>query len=223
MKNNLRYALGAVAIAAGSASAGVVNTIDYFTLAFDTGVSTGFSYADRKSDNQSGLTLPSGFTQRYAQAGGTGSRIYSSGNGSVSGSVASGAGGFAQLYYGVDYFVGNPAVDLSNSNFSINLSNFSGGNLKFTLYAYSYSGGYSKCVVENVGSNGVIAFDTASFTEGQPGWGTVTWSTVTGVQLLVENTGSGVAQFGLSNFSVPAPGAIGLLGAAGLLGRRRRA
>lgn len=222
MKNNLKCALGAVAVAvaAGSADAAVISTIDNFTTAFDTGVSPGFAYGDRRSDNQTGLTLPSPFTTRYANAGGTGSRIYSTGNSSVSGSVANGSGGFVNLYYGMDWSL--PPANLSSAILSIKLSNLSGGNLKFTMQAFTYSGGYSTCVVDNVGSDGVIVFDKANFTEGQPGWGNVTWSTVTGVALKIENNTSGVAQFGLSNFSAPAPGAVALLGAAGLVGNRRR-
>ncbi len=35
--------------------------------------------------------------------------------------------------------------------------------------------------------------------------------------------GSTVAQFGYGSFTIPAPGAIALVGLAGLIGRRRRA
>ena len=223
MKTNLQYALGAVAVMAGSADAAVqVATIDNFATAFDTGVSPGFTYGDRRSDNQTGLSLPSGFSIRYATAGGTGSRLFSPGSGAVSGSVANGSGGFAQLYYGVDWMNGAPAINLSNPALSIQLSNLSGGTLKFTLTVYTYTGGWSTCVVENVGSNGVIAFNTASFV-GDSFFGAANWSQITDLALKVENTSSGIAQFGLSNFSVPAPGAVALLGAAGLGGRRRRA
>lgn len=228
MRNNLKhgkYAFGAVAVAvaAGSADAAVISTIDNFTVAFDTGTSPGFAYGDRRSANQAGLTLPSGFTERNAQVGGTGSRLYSSGGGSVSGSVASGSGGFAQLFYEVQWYIGQPAVNLASApGLSINVSNLSGGTLKFTMIAYSYSGPSSSCVVDNVGSNGVIAFNKASFVA-DPMFGAATWSTITSLVLKIENTGSGVAQFGLSSFSVPAPGAVALLGAAGLAGRRRRA
>lgn len=215
--------LGAAMALTGSANAAVISTIDNFTTAFDTGVSPGFAYGDRRSDYQTGLTLPSGFTARYADVGGTGSRLWSSGSGSVSGSVASGSGGFAQLYYDVEWMMGQPAVNLASAPaLSINLSNFSGGTLKFTMIAYSYSGPSSSCVVDNVGSNGVIAFNKASFVA-DPMFGAATWSTITSLVLKIENNSAGVAQFGLSGFSVPAPGAAALLGAAGLLGRRRRA
>ena len=224
MKNNLKNAFGAmaVAVAAGAANAGVISTIDNFATAFDTGVSPGFNYGDRRSDNQTGLSLPSGFTMRYAQVGGTGSRLTSSGGGAVTGSVANGSGGFAQLLYQVAWMNGQSALNLSNPTLSVRLNNFSGGTLKFTMSVQTYSGGLSTCVVDNVGSDGVIAFNTANFV-GDSFFGNANWSQITSLNLLIENTSSGVAQFGLSNFSVPAPGAVALLGAAGLLGRRRRA
>jgi hypothetical protein len=118
---------------------------------------------------------------------------------------------------------GQPAVDLASAPaLSINLSNFSGGTLKFTMIVYSYTGPSYSCVVDNVGSDGVIAFNKASFVA-DPMFGAANWSTITSLVLKVENTGSGVAQFGLSSFSAPAPGAVALLGVAGAVsGRRRR-
>ena len=73
--------------------------------------------------------------------------------------------------------------------------------------------------------NGVLTFNVANMTS----TGTINWAEVDAIGLQATRDGWGApdstVSFSLSNFqynAIPAPGALALLGAAGLVGARRR-
>ena len=214
--------VAAAAAVAGSANAGIApNVVDPFTTAqsFSTDSSTGF------------VSITGGlFNERNAirsiRAGGTGvsgtpannvgftTNRDATGNVTLSYRMADGSSKDLSLITGM-------SIALS----ALNLSNGATGVSFFWLAIDVNSN--SMYASQNLSSNGTSTFDFAAATK-DLGFDltNVTNLEVTVSQLGGPTSGSTVSVSGtLSNFSytaVPAPGALALLGAAGLVGARRR-
>ena len=227
----------AAAAVAGSVSAGFV---DSFTTAFDTSTGTDliglFTY-EISSLSTSGPNA-SLFNTRYAAhiSTNSGSRASSTGSGSASIVVGSVSTSRATLTYFDSNSTFDPSgstLDLSGtSDFSVNVGSWAGTGLTFKFLVF---GAYdaSQSVHPELGSmavavsgNGTVTFNKASFV---PTAGSINWSAIGRVRLDMERTtattGDGsTTSFTIDNFTntVPAPGALALLGAAGLVGARRR-
>ena len=114
------------------------------------------------------------------------------------------------------------------SNFTIGVNDYTGGATTWTLKVGStdtVNTFYSSLALSSSAiTNGVLTFNVADMTVPS----NFDWQMVTEIDLTVIRTSLGTAgsttSFTLSNFqyTVPAPGAVALLGAAGLVGGRRR-
>jgi len=210
-------AVAAVAVA-GSASAGVV---DPFTTnqAFGTDSSTGFV-------NITGGLFNERNAFRSTRAGGTG--VSGAPTNNVAFTTNRDATGTVTLAYRM---TGGSSTDLSLiTGMSIALSALSLSNgatgVSFDWQAIDMNSKFMYAS-QNLSSNGTSTFDFATATTSLGFDLTkVTYLEVTVSQLGGPTSGSTVSVSGtLSNFSytaVPAPGALALLGAAGLVGARRR-
>ncbi len=211
----------AVAVA-GSANAGIApNVVDPFTTAqsFSTDSSTGF------------VSITGGlFNERNAirsiRAGGTG--VSGTPTNNVDFTTNRAATGVVTLSYRM---AGGSSTDLSLiTGMSIALSalNLSNGATGVSFYWQAIDvNSISMNATQDLFSNGTSTFDFAAATMGLGFDLTkVTILEVSVSQLGGPTSGSTVSVSGtLSNFSytaVPAPGALALLGAAGLVGARRR-
>ena len=206
--------VAAAAAVAGSANAGIApNVVDPFT--------TPELFA-----TNSGTWLPiSGalFNERDAVAAGVGSSGSIDGSGNVNFTVPSGNGRVASLNYQMS---GGATKDLSSiAAMSIALSglNKSGAatGITFNLYMADETDKFLS-TIQTLSADGVSTFNFASATV-DAGFDLTKVKSMT-----LEFTsagGAGSVSGTLSNFSytaVPAPGALALLGAAGLFGARRR-
>jgi len=225
----------AAAAVAGSVSAGFV---DSFTTSFDTSTGTDFFglFTYEYSSLSTSGPNASLFNTRYAAHVSTGSRASSTGLGSASIVVGSVSTSRAVLTYFDSNSTFDPSgstLDLSStSDFSVNVGSWAGTGLTFKFLVF---GAYdaSQSVHPELGSmavavsgNGTVTFNKASFV---PTAGSINWSAIGRVRLDMERTtattGDGsTTSFTIDNFTntVPAPGALALLGAAGLVGARRR-
>jgi MYXO-CTERM domain-containing protein len=222
--------VAAAAAVAGSANAAIVNTFDPFT----TTQSIGTSSSSISIMSIAGSIFNQRSASRLNNAGGTG---VNGTNNNVAFTLARGGGSASavSLFYSMS---GGDVKDLSSiAEMSIVLSalnlNVAGGTaatgVKFS-WALSDFNGRSMYASETRSTNGTIIFNFASAVRD------------VGFDLTeVENLSLQVSQVGgstssnysntsssgtLSNFSytsVPAPGALVLLGVAGLAARRRRA
>jgi MYXO-CTERM domain-containing protein len=227
--------IAAAAAVAGSVSAGFV---DSFTTAFDTSTGTDFFglFTYEYSSLSTSGPNASLFNTRYAAQISNGSRASSTGLGSASIVVGSVSTARAVLTY-IDassvFVPSGSTLDLSSTTgFSVNVGSWVGTGLtfKFLVFgAYDASNGQSPelgRMAVTVSGNGTVNFDKASFV---PTAGSINWSAIGQVRLEMERTtattGDGsTTSFTIDNFTntVPAPGAFALLGAAGLVGSRRR-
>ena len=133
------------------------------------------------------------------------------------------------------------SFDMSNaSSFTVSFANntfgtsgFAGTNLRFAVGVTNNGEPAEWFVTKSVfGSGGTVTFSTADF-DAEFGAGTAAnWSNLGTVQLYVNwdcpsglSAGTNLGNVTLTDFSynaVPAPGALALLGAAGIVGARRR-
>jgi MYXO-CTERM domain-containing protein len=233
MRSNLLgmcSAVAAVAVA-GSASAGF---IDPFTVAFDTNVVTvATSGASRFTTTASPNAL---IGPRLVTVLNTGSRASSTGNGAANfilGQATSGTGdrkGQVQMQWGL-----GSAVDLGGpQSFSMNVGSYSGAETTWFLRVSSGpegEGAIEQTLSSSAISSGVLTFASMidQSTVDPDNYPAFNWAQVTGVQLYINRASLGAdgstVSFSISDFqynAVPAPGALALLGAAGLVGVRRR-
>ena len=228
MRSNLLgmcSAVAAVAVA-GSANAAVTGVSLWSFSDFTIGTTpTGTSGAGATNGGNSGVVagnpLPNWSTTLFrTQTSMTGS------SGKVN--VALGGSFTAQAQF---YLSGTTPVNLTGTtSFDINVTNYSGQSTQWAIEIYDVNGNIA--LMDStvfVGAVGNQSFSTSSNWNNSPGFD---WSKVVGVQLaFTRNTTSVNANLIASSFAfdsftavgaVPAPGAIALLGAAGMIGMRRR-
>ena len=231
-----RSVISLIALAlAGPARAGFV---DSFTTSFDTSTGTDFFglFTYEYSSLSTSGPNASLFNTRYAAHVSTGSRASSTGLGSASmvvGSVSTARAVLTYIDASSDFVPSGSTLDLSSTTgFSVNVGSWVGTGLtfKFLVFgAYDASNGQSPelgRMAVTVSGSGAVTFNKASFV---PSAGSINWSAIGQVRLEMERTtattGDGsTTNFTIDNFTntVPAPGALALLGAAGLVGARRR-
>ena len=231
MRTSTMIASMAAAVVAGSASAGF---IDPFTVAFDTGVVTGTSdtaYKNANTVSPNALIGPRDITAFTKD-----SRASSLGNGTANfilGQATSGSldrKGRVEMQWGY-----GSAVDLrGTASFSMNVGSYSGAETTWSLRFFSGSlgeGVIEQTLSSNAISSGVLTFASMidQSTVYPDSYAAFNWAQVVGVQLYINRASLGAAgstvSFSISNFQynvVPAPGALALLGAAGIVGSRRR-
>jgi hypothetical protein len=162
---------------------------------------------------------------------GNGSAAFVLGRATSGGASATLEAGFGSM--NLDYSDSNAFVDLTGTtSFSINVGSYTGGATNWTLNVsmdsqsmFDYYGGMQLVLTNSAIVNGVLTFNVADMDQD----GTINWAKVDGISLDVKRAEWGAdnstVSFSLSNFQynvVPAPGALALLGAAGLVGARRR-
>ena len=196
-----------------------------------TGAGSGFGR------NNTGLT-GTAFPNRSTNILSLGSSATMTGNGSaafVLGRATSGTAsatttaGFGTM--NLDYSNNNEFINLTGTtSFSINVGSYTGGATNWTLnldmdsLSDDFSGGVQGFLTNSDIVNGVLTFNVADMFQS----GTINPAKVDSISLGVQRAEWGAANstvgFSLSNFqyNVPAPGALALLGAAGLVGARRR-
>ena len=230
----------AVAVA-GSANAGVVD--NFATALNGVGVTNGtVTLTDTapgagKAANQDNLT-GTVFPVRDMSIANRGSSATITGNGSGSFTLgqATGTGsgqsnnnswGLMSLSYGNGF---DPHDLTGTTSFSINVGSYAGAATTWRLSVFMDSQGAGDRLDLTLSNsditNGVLTFHVASMADAN----NVDWSNVDRIDLFVMRTSYGpansTASFSLSNFQynvVPAPGALALLGVAGIVGARRRA
>jgi len=148
------------------------------------------------------------YTNRYSSV----SSSVSVGSGTATFSNTGGSADMGLLYQG-------SAQDLTGYTFSFNL-NMTGANTVFEVGFWNADGGYANYYV-NYTTPGTYTIDlsTLPLIEGEPG--SFDFTAITNFAIILQAPSAGSAT--VSNFTyTPAPGAIALLGAAGLVGARRR-
>jgi hypothetical protein len=209
--------IAAAVAVAGSANAGIAtNVVDPFTTPETFGTNSG-----------NWLTISGAlFNERFGVAVGASSSGSIDNSGNVNFTVPSGNGRIVSLNYQMS---GGATKDLSSiAAMSIALSglNKSGAatGITFSLYMADET---EKFLSSNqaLSANGVSTFNFASATV-DAGFDLTKVKTMT-LEIYYAGAGAGAGSSSgtLSNFSytaVPAPGALALLGAAGLVGARRR-
>ena len=199
----------AVAVA-GSANAAVA--FDSFTVAQSEsnlpGPIPGINWANPASSQPifGASGTRAAFAYNYGGAGSTTSSV-SGGTATFTTTTAGGAG--AGLYYSGD------AQDLTGYTFSFYLNSTvaTGGGYGFFFELESFGGGYSTNEVNYTGA-GTYTVDLSTVKG-------VDLTAITSVTLSIYTDSAGSAT--VSNFTyTPAPGALALLGVAGLAGARRR-
>jgi hypothetical protein len=183
---------------------------------------TGTAFPNRKTTSRS---LGSSATMT-----GNGSAAFVLGRATSGGASETLEAGFGSM--NLDYSDSNAFVDLTGTtSFSINVGSYTGGDTNWTLNVgmdsqseFDY-GGMQLVLTNSAIVNGVLTFNVADMDQD----GTINLAKVDGISLDVKRAEWGAANstvsFSLSNFQynvVPAPGALALLGAAGLVGARRR-
>jgi len=162
---------------------------------------------------------------------GNGSAAFVLGRATGSGASSSNELGFGamNLSYTGDNFA---FADLTGTaSFSINVGSYTGGatnwtlNVSFDSQSELDAGGLGLTLTNSAIVNGVLTFNVADMDPS----GTINWAKVDGINLEVKRAEWGAAGstvgFTLSDFQynvIPAPGAIALLGVAGIVGARRR-
>ncbi len=207
MRNNL---LGTctVAAVAGAANAGVIYD---FSATWDTG--TVISDQTEANVDLTGASFPS-FTAVAQQAG---SR--------VSGTAGSLTMDFGAVELSACYlmFANYSGTDLTGTtSFAIGVSAYAGEATAWLLSVWDLDQRMMMVEVSSVQSNGTIFFSDFQYDSN----GFIDWSRIERVELGVTRTAfenSAVTSVTMTSFqAVPAPGAMALLGAAGLVGVRRR-
>ena len=206
--------VAAAAAVAGSANASLV--FDSFQTAVNTGVTTSanqFVFASTPSwstpNPVSGLTGGRAAVANGYSATAATSAVVGSG---VATLQAGQAGGFnSQLgYYGT-------GANLTGYVFTLNVSATTGSNAKL-VFSLANAAGTSQ-IESALNGTGTYIFSVSSFGGGY----NATSITALAFGLVTLDGGSGGASVTYDSFTyVPAPGALALLGAAGLVGARRR-
>jgi hypothetical protein len=230
----------AVAVA-GSANAGFVDNFNRrlanTPTQLDTITATNTNAGVGVSKVNTGLT-GTAFPKRSTGVQNAGSSATMTGDGSAAfvlgrastGSESVNSGWWGGMY--LNYANNGAFADLTGTtSFSINVGSYTGGatnwalNVTMDFNSEFDSGSMDLTLTNSDIVNGVLTFNVANMTPN----GTIDWAKVDGINLGVQRAEWGAANstvsFSLSNFQynvVPAPGALALLGAAGLVGARRR-
>jgi hypothetical protein len=210
-------AVAAVAVA-GSANASLVYVFDSFQTAVDTGVTTSASQIKFVSSPSWSTPNPVWGLTGSRTAGVNGYSATAATSAVVGSGVATlqagQAGGFnSQLgYYGT-------GANLTGYVFTLNVSATTGSNAKL-VFGLTKAGGGSSQIESALNGTGTYIFSVSSFGGGY----NATSITALAFGLVTLDGGSGGASVTFDSFTypVPAPGALALLGAAGLVGARRR-
>ena len=249
-KTLMTGAVAAVAVA-GSANAGFVDNFNrslangtsgaQFTTSISATIASPGGGFSRTNDPLAGTA----FSRRVTSVQNLGSSATMTGNGSavfVLGRATGGTGanaasatnenGFGSM--NLNYFDNSGAFAnlTGTTSFSINVGSYTGGDTIWTLDVgfdsqSEFDFGFLQLQLTNSNIvSGVLTFNVADMVSD----GTINWAKVDFINLGVKRTEWGAANstagFTLSNFQynvIPAPGAIALLGMAGVAGRRRRA
>ena len=230
----------AVAVA-GSANAGFVDKFNRrlanTPTQLDTITATNTNAGTGVSRDNTGIT-GTAFPKRSTGVQNAGSSATMTGDGSAAfvlgrastGSESENSGWWGGMY--LNYANNGAFADLTGTtSFSINVGSYTGGATNWSLnvtmdFNSEFDSGSMDLTLTNSDIvNGVLTFNVANMTPN----GTIDWAKVDGINLGVKRAEWGAANstvsFSLSNFQynvVPAPGALALLGAAGLVGARRR-
>ena len=204
--------IAAAVAVAGSANAGVV---DPFTTAATFGNAsatwtpiTGGLFAERQAQKFNGVA--------------TGSPTLGFGSWTASFLSSPASAGITTLNYRVNGSGGT--IDLSGiASMSFALSGVS-GSMNLNWYFQDVTGleATQAAVQVPVTGSGTQTFDFSTAVLQEPEFD---WTQITGMTVSMTRSGSIAAGFTVSSFNstaVPAPGALALLGAAGLVGARRR-
>jgi hypothetical protein len=217
MRSNLIGMCSAVAsvAVAGSAMAGVIYD---FSATFDTGTAITGQGAPILDQTEAVAYLNgAAFPEFTAVAQQTGSR--------VSGSAGSLTMNFGAVESSSCFlmFANYSGTDLSGTtSFAIGVSAYAGEGTAWLLSVWDLDQRMMMVEVSSVQSNGTIVFSDFQYD-----WnGYIDWSRIERVELGVTRSSfenSDLTTVSMTSFeAVPAPGAIALLGTAGLMGRRRR-
>ena len=237
--------IAAAVAMAGSANAGFVdnfnrslannspNSANTTTITVtNTGDGVGFQRTN------TGLTNTA-FPERYTSVMNKGSSATMTGNSSAAfvlgratsgGASATNTNGFGQM--SLSYSNNNLFADLTGTtSFSINVGSYTGGATTWTLdvnfdsQSEFDSGGLQLILTNSNIVSGVLTFNVANMDP----YGIIDWAKVDSIGLGVKRAEWGAVNstvgFTLSDFQynvIPAPGALALLGVAGLVGARRR-
>jgi hypothetical protein len=207
--------IAAAVAVAGSANASLV--FDSFQTAVNTGVTTSanqFVFASTPSwstpNPVSGLTGGRAAVANGYSATAATSVVVGSGLATLQ---AGQAGGFnSQLAYS------GTGANLTGYVFTLNVSATTGSNAKLVFGLTNAAG--SSQIESALNGTGTYIFSVSSFGGGYDA--TSITALGIGLQTLVGGSGGASMTFDSFTYAVPAPGALALLGAAGLVGARRR-
>jgi hypothetical protein len=217
---NKTFISSMVGVAAAVAVAGSANASLVFDD-FQTGVNTGVT----TSGSQIKFVSSPSWSTPNPVSGLTGSRVAAvngySATAATSAVVGSGvatlqagqAGGFnSQLgYYGT-------GANLTGYVFTLNVSATTGSNAKL-VFSLANAAGTSQ-IESALNGTGTYIFSVSSFGGGYDA--TSITALAFGLQTLVGGSGGASMTFDSFTYAVPAPGALALLGVAGIVGARRR-
>ena len=209
--------IAAAAAVAGSANAAVVPVYD-FDLTFNTPnptSNTGGSSFKTSSGSASGL-----WNTYLAVASGLGSDVIAS-----PGSMQFAVGSYVAASAGLQLESVAGANLLGVTDFQFNVTAYTGGATNWSVYATDINGRQLASAITSTSGTGQKTFAVSSFTQTAGPVGIFDWSKVTMINFDAYSGGS-ASSFTFDSWTavgaVPAPGALALLGAAGLVGARRR-
>jgi hypothetical protein len=224
-------AIGALALAAiaGSANASVIPLYDF---------STTFSSPNDATTSDSGPVTGSNpfstyqWTRSPASTNPRSSVTGATGSVTMSNVARSGA----QTNFAVftdSNVLPQPVVNLSGTTaIELNVTAYTGAATNWTLYVYDSNASFAESGVIGSSGTGLRSFAVSSllsFTSGGSPLPSIDWSSVVGVELIAQTTGTNAtaqaSSFTFNSFNavvVPEPGAAALLAPAGLLLARRR-
>ena len=205
--------ISAAVAVAGSANAGIPTGVALFD--FTTGVSANSSGSVNGSNPFNGWGTDNGLKATTTSATISGGAITIANQLSNTGGIPTG-----------DFYVSaTPPVNLSGTTAIVfNVTAYSGAATDWRLTLQDSNLTFADFLLDNTSGIGMKSFDTSGLSPG------FDWSNVIGVELQAKTRGT-AGNRAASSFTfdsmvavgaVPAPGALALLGAAGLVGARRR-
>jgi MYXO-CTERM domain-containing protein len=209
----ISIAIGALAVAAiaGSANAAAVPVYD-FGLTFNTPNPTSLANARSSSVTATGL-----WYSYLAVAFSLGSDVIAS-----PGSMQFAVGSVVLASAGLQLESVAGANLLGVTAFDFNVTAYNGAATNWEVIANDINGRQVASALVSTSGTGQKTFAVSSFTQFQGSTG-FDWSQVTSMNFDVYSTGAATSfTFDSWTAAVPAPGALALLGVAGLVGARRR-
>ena len=209
--------IAAAVSVAGSANAAAVSVYN-FDLTFNTPnptSNTGGNSFKTSSGSASGL-----WNTYLAVASGLGSDVIAS-----PGSMQFAVGSYVAASDGLQLESVAGANLLGVTDFQFNVTAYTGGATNWSVYATDINGRQLASAVTLTSGTGQKTFAVSSFTQTAGPVGIFDWSKVTMINFDAYNSGS-ASSFTFDSWTavgaVPAPGALALLGVAGVVGARRR-